>query len=139
MSKGDICAVDGCNKICTGRISVCEMHYARMRRHGDYNYTFNDGRSKHYLYKSFCQMHRRCKCPRDQKYYLYGARGIKVCERWSGHKGFLNFIQDMGERPEGHSVDRIDVDGNYCPENCRWADAKTQANNRQRNKQDERA
>ena len=137
MSKGDICAVDGCDKVCTNRRSVCEMHYSRMRRYGTYDRICQKGQTKHYLYKSWCQMHRRCKCPRDGKYHLYGERGIKVCEKWTGHDGFWNFISDMGDRPDGYSLDRIDVDGDYCPENCRWADAKTQANNRQRNKQDE--
>lgn len=137
MSKGDICSVEGCEKICTNRRSVCEMHYARMLRHGSYTHTAKQGQTNHYLYKSWCQMHRRCKCKNDTKYKLYGERGITVCERWSGHNGFWNFYNDMGDRPDGYSLDRIDVDGNYCPENCRWADAKTQANNRQRNKQDE--
>lgn len=79
-------------------------------------------------------MHRRCERPQDGKYKNYGARGIKVCPEWTGAKGFLQFVKDMGERPDGYSIDRIDVDGDYEPSNCRWADAKTQANNRQWNK-----
>ncbi len=72
-------------------------------------------------------MRRRCNTPTHINFANYGGRGIKVCERWSK---FENFLADMGERPEGATLDRIDQNGNYEPTNCRWADAKTQSANR---------
>lgn len=76
-------------------------------------------------YTSWNMMHNRCK-HQGRNWKNYGGRGITVCAEWDT---FEAFYRDMGARPAGHSLDRIDVDGNYCKENCRWADAKTQANN----------
>ncbi len=78
-------------------------------------------------YASWKSLKQRCLNPRSPSYPRYGGRGIKVCERWNK---FENFIADMGERPASTSIDRIDVNGNYEPSNCRWADAKTQNSNK---------
>lgn len=78
-------------------------------------------------YKSWEAMHDRCRNPKNLRWEYYGARGISVCARW--HK-FENFRADMGDRPEGTSLDRIDGNGNYEPGNCRWATIKEQRANR---------
>jgi hypothetical protein len=84
-------------------------------------------KTDHPLYNTWACMRARCNNPRDNDYYLYGARGIRVCPEWDN---FWTFLSDMGERPEGHSIDRIDPDGDYCKENCRWATSQQQAQNR---------
>lgn len=88
------------------------------------------GMSKYSGIKVWEGMIRRCTNPKDKDFHLYGARGIKVCERWLDVR---LFAEDMGDKPDGHSLDRIDTYGDYCVENCRWATAMEQGANKRTN------
>ena len=90
-------------------------------------------------YRIWGVMKRRCERPDCSMYYCYGGRGIKVCDRWSNlENGFTNFYLDMGPRPtdengKPYQIDRIDTNGDYCPENCRWVPAIKNARNKRNN------
>lgn len=96
-------------------------------------YTFTrklkDGRTRHILYNTHQLMVRRCYDENFSSFKNYGAKGVFVCDDWLGPNGFWRFVNDMGERPEDTTLDRIDPTGNYCITNCRWASKKVQANN----------
>lgn len=126
-----------CRCIC-GKEVVLEPATAKVNRScGCLRYKFlGDKKRRHGLtgsptYRTWVNMLTRCTNPNSDKYKWYGAKGIKVCLAW---KSFESFLADMGERPQGMSLDRVDPAGNYQKSNCRWATPTEQCNNRKNTK-----
>ncbi len=140
-SKGQIYRQVLCNCMCGNQtiVQLSSLRTGKTKSCGCYRIEVvskidrtKHGKTNHPLYQTWCAMKQRCYNISSVKYKDYGGRGIKVCNRWL--ESFDNFLEDMGERPKGLSIDRINNDGNYELSNCRWATKQEQTDNRRTSK-----
>lgn len=123
-----VCEVEACDSVYMAR-GLCKRHYERMVKHGTTSTDWEfHGMSHTREYRSWYQMKSRCYDKNHHAYKDYGGRGISVCDKWFA--SFVTFYKDMGKRPEGMTLDRINNDGDYESSNCKWSTASEQARNR---------
>lgn len=129
-----LCKIDGCSRIAVSK-GMCSKHYLHNRRYGTpYIHTTPYGLCKNNPseWNSYRSMKNRCLCKTDKNYPRWGGKGITICDRWlEKPNGFKNFLEDMGRRPDGTTLDRIDNSKGYYPDNCRWATIYEQRANTQ--------
>lgn len=122
------CFVISLNALTRGAKKSCGCDYVSWAR------KYSDEQKNSFLYSTWKGMRQRCYDPNSKKYAAYGGRGIRMCDEWEhDYVAFYNWAINNGAKNE-LTIDRINVNGDYCPENCRWADAKTQSRNKQYNR-----
>lgn len=126
-----------CQCDCGGNISV-RVDALRNGNTASCGCLVKEGNTRHGYFgtrthNSWVSMKTRCTNQNYHQFHYYGGRGITVCDRWL--ESFENFLEDMGERPDGMTLDRIDPNGNYTPENCKWSTAEEQARNKRPRKE----